>query len=150
VQVAAPLSAVKVGLRVPDFVVTELTGSRSARMYRPPSRPTLVFFYNPATDTGRNVLRFARIVHEQMQAHIGFLALATTRDPELVRQQHKEMDLPFPIMDGQGMLLTFGVEATPRFVVLDGDGIVRAAYTGWGAHVSRDIVAQLHELLKQP
>jgi hypothetical protein len=147
VEDASPLTALKVGQRVPDFVVTELTGSRSARLYRPPSRPTLVFFYNPATDSGRNVLRFVRILHEQMQAQVGFLALATSHDVELIRQQHREMDLPFPVMDGQGMLVTFGVDATPRFVILDADGVVRAAYTGWGTHVPRDIVAQLRELV---
>lgn len=145
----SPVTAVKIGQRVPDFIASTLTGDRSAHLYRPAGRPTVVFFYNPCSDAGRHVLRFARTLHEETRAHVDVLGLATTRDPDLVRQQHKEMDLRFPILDGQGMLLTFGVDATPRFVILDGEGIVRAGYTGWGTHVPRDIVAELQELLKQ-
>src|SRR5207244_2165533 len=36
----APVTALRVGQRVPDFIVTEMTGTRAVRLYRPPARPT--------------------------------------------------------------------------------------------------------------
>ena len=39
----------------------------------------------------------------------------------------------------------FGVDGTPRFVVLDGQGIVRAAWTGWGMHTAAEVSQQLEK-----
>src|SRR5581483_10408807 len=112
--------------------VSSLTDKEPARLDRYLGRPVLVVFYNPQTSTGVQVLRFAKAQAEAQRDRIAILAMAVTRDAEAARKQHADLHLPFPILDGQGMRLTFGVEATPRLVVLDGDGIVRAATTGWG------------------
>ena len=123
---------VELGQRVPDFVVSSLTDKEPARLDRYLGRPVLVVFYNPQTTTGVQVLRFAKNLAEAQRDRVAILAMAVTNAPEVARKQHADLRLPFPVLDGQGMRLTFGVEATPRLVVLDGDGVVRAATTGWG------------------
>jgi hypothetical protein len=82
-------------------------------------------------------------VKERFQSNVTIMALAVTDNVNLVRKQHADMRLPFPILDGKGLHLTFGVDATPRLVVLDGEGYLRAAYTGWGDHIPREINAEL-------
>ena len=45
----------------------------------------------------------------------------------------------FGVLEGQGLHQTFGVDATPRLIVLDGAGVLRGATTGWGIQTAREI-----------
>ena len=80
---------------------------------------------------------------------IAILAMAVTQDEERVRSQHQSMKLAFPILDGNGMRLTFGAVQTPRFVVLDGEGVVRLAETGWGVATPIEIEGTLGRCLRK-
>jgi peroxiredoxin len=141
-------TTVQVGQRVPDFVVTDLVDKESStRLYRCLGKPILIFFYNPATETGKQVLEFAKSLSERTKNGVSILAMDVTADPERARRQHAELKLPFTILDGQGLHTTFAVTATPRLVVLDADGVVRATHTGWGIHTSRDIQDELEPWL---
>jgi hypothetical protein len=140
-------TAVGLGQRVPDFVVNELTGKQSFRLSRLLGRPVLVFFYVPTAETGRDILEFAQRLVEKHGDKIAVMPMAVTSDVAFVRKQHGELQLPFPILDGRGMHLTFGVQNTPRLVLLDGEGIVRGAHTGWGVHIPREIQDELQRWL---
>src|SRR5262249_30327111 len=142
-EILQPVPAVRVGQRAPDFVVSELSGAQATCLHQLLGRPVLIFFYNPGTETGTDVLRFACGVHDRYRNRVAVVAMAASQDVNLVRRQHQEMRLPFPILDGQGLRLTFGVDVTPRLVLLDADGVVRGTYTGWGDHVPREILAEL-------
>lgn len=142
-----PIAAVRTGQKVPDFVTTDLGSRESVRLSRLLGRPVLVFFYNPAADSSRDVLRFAMKLHSDHGDRIRLMAMAATSDPRIALQQQTEMKLPFPILDGNGMHLTFGVDATPRLVLLDGEGVVRSAYTGWGIHIPQEITQELSRCL---
>ncbi|MCI0378613.1 MAG: peroxiredoxin family protein [Gemmataceae bacterium] len=143
---ATPM-AVGPGQRVPDFVVSCWTGKDSARLSRISGRPLVIFFFNPASATGKEVLHFAQDVHQKYAGKVGILALALGADPDFVRKQHADMKLPFPVHDGHGLKLTFGVDATPRLLVIDGDGFLRQAITGWGFHVPGEILDDLKRCL---
>jgi len=145
-----PLTAVGIGQRVPDFVVKEFTGKEeSVRLSRMLGRPVLVFYYAPASATGREVMEYAKTLAQQHGDKLVLMAMAVTSDTKLVRQQHQEMLLPFAILDGRAMHLTFGVDATPRLVLLDAEGIVRYAHTGWGPHVPRELQEELQLRLRK-
>ena len=145
---AVPASpAIAVGQRVPDFVVSSLTAKQSARFHRGLGRPVFLFFYNPSSDTGVQVLRFAQGLQSKHGLNLSVMALAVTDSPELARRQHAEMRLPFGVLDGSGLHLTFGVDVTPRLVVIDGEGILRAAHTGWGFQTPRDITREIEAWL---
>lgn len=144
-----PAATVGVGQRVPDFVVEELGGKQSVRLARLLGRPVLVFFYNPATDTGKEVLQFAKGLVQKHGDKINVMAMAATNDVAFARKQHADLQLPFTILDGRGLHMTFGVTATPRLVLLDSDGCVREAHTGWGFHVPREIQDELERCLRK-
>jgi hypothetical protein len=143
----AASTAVQLGQRVPDFIATDLTGKESARLGRLLGRPVFLFFYNPATGTGGDLLRFALMLHQKHGDHLSIMALAVTDDPQLARKQHAELSLPFAVLDGRGLHTTFGVDATPRLVILDGDGVLRYAATGWGTHTPREVNDELTRCL---
>ncbi len=139
----AAVRRVGVGERVPDFVAQSLTDKRPVQFQKYLGRPTLVVFYNPATGVGREVALYAKGLCEKQAGKVQVLALAITNDPEAARKQHAELGLPFPVLDGQGLRLTLGVENTPRFVLVDADGVLRWESTGWGYHVPGEIAAEL-------
>lgn len=135
------------GQRAADFLAANLTGSESGRLYRYLGKPIFLFFYNPTGDTSIHVLRFAQQLHERYAENIGIIALAVTEDAEFVRKQHQVWRLPFPIFDGRGLRRSFGVDATPRLLVLDNNAVVRAAYTGWGDDFPEEISKELKNWL---
>jgi hypothetical protein len=135
------------GQRVPDFVVSELVNHQTVQLYRQLGRPVLLLFYNPTSEMSPTVLRFGRDLLEKHRPRLTVLALAVTEDEELVRKQSAELRLPFPVLDGRSLHQTFGVDGTPRLVVLDGDGIFRGGYTGWGAHTPHEVSKELERWL---
>jgi peroxiredoxin len=145
-----PLTAVGLGQRVPDFVVKAFTGNEeSVRLSRMLGRPVLVFFYAPAGQTGKEVVEYAKTLAVEHGDKLAIMPMAVTNDAQLVKKQHQELLLPFAILDGRAMHLTFGVDATPRVVLLDAEGIVRYAHTGWGAHVPRELQLELGQWLRK-
>lgn len=144
----SPLAApVGLGQRAPDFVVSNLTAKDSVRLYRLQGRPVLLVFFNPTMDSGKQVLEFARALDKKYANNLAILALAVNDDAQLARKQHQEMRLPFPILAGKGLHLTFGVEATPRLVLLDAEGVMRLAFTGWGLQVPQEIQGEIQRCL---
>lgn len=139
----------KVGQRVPDFLCTNLITKESVQLHRKLGQPILIVFYNPATETGKQVLDFCQTMNARYQANLSIWPMAVTDDPSLACRQHAERKLPFPILDGRGLHATFGVDATPRFVVLDKEGVLRAACTGWSPQNTRDIDSEVRRCLEK-
>jgi hypothetical protein len=144
-----PAPAVNVGLgqRVPDAVVTDLITRQSLRLHSLVGRPVLLAFYNPASPTGEQVLRFAQTLCEKYRPGLNVVALAVSDDADLVRKQHTDLRLSFPVLDGMGLHQTFSVDATPRLIVLDAEGHLRGGFTGWGAHTPREVMGELQQWL---
>jgi peroxiredoxin len=145
----AMVKTVERGQRVPDFVVSSLTERETTRFQRLLGKPILVVFYNPANKSGREIVAFAKKLADTHGKNLSIMAMAVTNDAELARKQHTELKLPFPILDGQGMRLTFGAEQTPRFVLLDSEGIMRTAFTGWGYQTPDEITEELQRCFKK-
>jgi peroxiredoxin len=142
-ETATPVAQMRLGQRVPDFVVSDIVNKdASVRLNSLLGHPVLIAFYNPATETGRQVLEFAKMLKERGPS-VSILALAVTNDLDLARRQHAEFKLPFTVLDGHGLHTTLGVEATPRLILLDSDGIARGAYSGWGLQIPGEIQREL-------
>jgi hypothetical protein len=54
-----------------------------------------------------------------------------------------------PIYDGSGLRITYGVEVTPRLVLVDKQGIVRALHEGWGGETRQQCTEDLNQLLAE-
>ena len=146
-ETVPPATTVTLGQHVPDAIVTDLIARKSVRLHSLLGRPVLLTFYNPNSPTSPQVLGFAQTLSEKYRPGLTVLGLAVSDDPHLVRKQHTDLRLSFPILDGMGLHQTFNVDATPRLILLDAEGIFRGGYTGWGAHTPREILGELQRWL---
>jgi peroxiredoxin len=143
-----PVPAVAaLGQRAPDFLATNLLTGRSDRLSHSLGRPVLMVFYSPTSTTVAEVLRFAQAVRDRHHEEVFVLGLSVADDAEQVRKQSAELGLKFPILAGKGLRHTFGVDATPKLLVLDAHGVVRGQQAGWGPETAEAITEVLQRWL---
>ena len=140
---------IAVGERVPDFVVGSMIDNQPVRYQKVAGRTTLLVFYNPSTDLGRDVALFTKGLSEKQADKLQIMAFALSATPEAAKKHHADLKLPFAVLDGQSLRMTLSVEHTPRFVVIDADGILRWEATGWAFHVPAEINQALTQCQKR-
>ena len=84
-----------------------------------------------------------------MNGDLLILGLAVTDNVDRVAKQVEEMGLEFPILDGKAMHRTFGVDGTPRVVLVDSEAVVRFCFTGWGVHSPGEVRREVKSVCKR-
>jgi peroxiredoxin len=151
---AAPSKAAA-GQPAPDFIVTNLLGGESLHLRRLLGKPIVLVFYSPMSPHAHELLRFANSIASVAGGNeVRVLALAMTNDRERVKQEFGEWQLGIPIGSGLGLRHSYDVEATPKIVVIDGSGIVRRTFVGWGSEmphlVSEELTACRMTMSRRP
>jgi len=118
------------GAAAPDFEATDLASNVPIHLQVLRDKPVLLLFYNPSSPTARETLRFAQTINQTNQVHV--LGLSVAGESSGALQQAKEMGVEFPIVAGVDLRPVYGVDATPKIVVIDADGMVRRTFEGWG------------------
>jgi peroxiredoxin len=144
---ATAITVATVGQTAPDFAAPNLLTKESARLRRWQGQPVLLVFYNATSVVAADVLRFAQGVSDSYGQRAKVVGLAMSSDAEQARKQCEQLKLTFPILDGSGLRQTYDVEATPKLMVVDGTGVLRGAYTGWGDETADDAVQELKRWL---
>jgi peroxiredoxin len=139
-----------VGQPAPDFVAHDFTTRTSARLRKWQGHPVLLVFYNPASSTAAEVLRFAQRVCTSAGGGVVVLGMAVSEDAKLVLKQRAELGLDFPLLNGSGLGVSYALEATPKLYVIDADGVVRGAYLGWGRETAAEVQEELRQRLAKP
>jgi hypothetical protein len=106
-------------------------------------------FYTPESQTALPVLRLCQQIQADRGRSVHVLAFALTEDAGLVRRQHTELGLTFPVLAGKGLRQNYRVDATPQLMLLDADGVVRASYTGWGPEIGTTVAEELGLLVAE-
>jgi peroxiredoxin len=127
-----------------------LTGNGTMRLARFKGKPLLLVFYNPTSVTARETLGFAQSVQTQFGKYVHVVGLSVSDDRPLVVKMHKEQSLGFPVLYGGGMRISYAVETTPKLVLVDGAGIVRGQYLGWGAETASEVLSELRRWITAP
>jgi peroxiredoxin len=142
----APVAAL--GHPAPDFLVSDLTTRDSVRLRRLLGQPILLVFFSPTSKSCPEILRFAQDLCEKPPGGIRVLGLDVSNDAKSVAHQRQDLKLTFPIAAGQGLRVSYGVDATPKLVLLDSAGIVRGGYVGWGPETPQLIAEELKRCSK--
>jgi hypothetical protein len=93
------------------------------------------------------VLRYAQRLLTTYPQRITVLGMCVADSAEAVRRQRTELGLTFPLLSAGGLRGSFGVESTPKIVVLDGSNIVRGEYLGWGQETPHEVAEELKRWL---
>jgi len=135
------------GQPAPDFLVTSFVAKEPARLKKWIGRPIVLVFYSPVSQSAREVLRFAQHLYVEQQSQATVVGLALSDDADGVRHQQEELQLSFPLIKGTGLRQSYAVETTPKIVVIDGAGVVRGTFTGWGRETADDVSEELKRWL---
>jgi peroxiredoxin len=132
------------GPRAPDFVANDLTTGEAIRMQLLRGRPVLVLFYHPRSASAAESLHFAQTVSRKTSIHV--LGLSVVDDAAAVVKQRNDLDLTFPMMIGTKLRSTFGVEATPKIILIDEIGSIQRTFEGWGQETSTLVREEIERL----
>jgi hypothetical protein len=146
---AAPSTVAAIGKPVPDFLTTDFTSKETGRLHRWKGKPLLMIFYSPASPLAESVLRLGEEVTLSSHGAIGVVGLAMSPDAEGVRKQRAELHVTIPVYDGRGLRQSYAVEATPKVVFIDADGVLRGAWVGWGEETRDAVLRELQPWQKK-
>jgi peroxiredoxin len=121
-----------IGHKAPDFAVTNLLTRDTAHLNRWQGKPLVLVFYSPKSFTAHEVLQFAQRLQDDNERRVNVVSCAFADDVEAVRRQREQLHVSLPVLSGKGLKQAYAVEATPKLVVVDGSGIIRGSYVGWG------------------
>jgi peroxiredoxin len=140
-------SVVTLGQPAPDFVASDMvtTNAPSHRLHNWLGKPVLLVFYSPASPTADELLRFARDVHTRFNGGVVVVGLSVSDDLRTVRRQQVQVGVDFPILHGNGLRISYAVETTPKMVLVDGTGVVRGSYVGWGRETPGEVLSDLRQ-----
>ena len=69
-------------------------------------------------------------------------------DPDAAKRVYARAKDSVPLLPGKGLRITYGVDATPKLLVIDADGVVRGSYVGWGLEIPGAVSEELKRCLK--
>lgn len=133
-----------VGQAAPDFATQELEGGRTFTLRACRGKSVLLAFFNPASLSTPELLRFLQQQQEQHGPNAVLAALSLSDQSESLLQLRTQLRLTVPLLAGRSLRWSYGVEATPHFVLVDSAGAVRAVHTGWGPETAQ----RLEQLLR--
>ncbi|MFM7149335.1 MAG: peroxiredoxin family protein, partial [Gemmataceae bacterium] len=135
------------GEAAPDFLAGPITTREAGKLSKWKGKPLVLVFYNPSSPTAGELLRFADQLQRQYEMAASVVGLAVVDDAVGVRRQHEEMKLCFPVYHGSGMKISYGVESTPKIVLVDAIGVIRGMYLGWGGETPVEVTSELGKWL---
>jgi hypothetical protein len=115
----------------PEFFARDLVTTQALTLRQWKGRPVLMVFYSPTSSLAEDLLHFAQALQDRYPPLV-VVSCVVGGDAEKIRQQRADWKLAFPVLDGSGLRISYDVDCTPRVVLLDGSGVVRAIHVGWG------------------
>ena len=137
------------GKPVPEFLTTDYTSDDTGRLRRFKGKPLLMIFYNPTSPLAESALQLGEEVSVSFKGNVGVVGLAMSADRAAVRRQRTDLKLAMPLFDGRGLRQSYSVEGTPKLMVVDGDGMLRGSWVGWGEETREAVLKELRQWQKR-
>jgi peroxiredoxin len=137
-----------VGKPAPEFLVEDLKTRENVTLRKWRGKTVLLVFYQPGSPISPEVLRYAqRLAEQHAAADLVVIGLAMGDDADAIQRLIDGLHLTFPHLAGKSLRASYAVETTPRFVLIDAQGTVRSAHTGWGPEIPVALRAELRQCL---
>jgi peroxiredoxin len=145
---STPSAIANVGQIAPDFLCTNFSTGKSTRLRNLQGKAVLLVFYNPASSISPDVLRYAEKMFATHGQKLTVVGMAVSDDEDKVKKQLVDLALTIPVLHGNGLRVTYGVETTPKLVLIDAAGIVRGGWLGWGQETPEEVMGELKLWMK--
>jgi hypothetical protein len=147
----APIGLVPVAAKLPQWPQPgQVAADFSAGPFRLAEyrgKPVVLVFFKPGSETADLALAIANALHQKYGARAAIVPLAVWGDVAAGRKDRDRRKLTVPVFDGAQAETAYGVESVPRFVVIDGAGVVKWTFAGVGAETGYSAREQLERLL---
>ncbi|NBR05931.1 MAG: hypothetical protein EBT92_09180 [Planctomycetes bacterium] len=140
---ATSLQTAKLGQKAPDFIAQNMLKQESVRLARLEGKSILLVFYNPKSPLSNEILSFAKTMQANHGDSVTVLGMSVIDDNEIVKKQAEASKINFDVLNGSGLRSSYGLESTPKIVLLDAKGIVRLNCLGWGQETQSEINSEL-------
>lgn len=140
---ATSLQTAKLGYKAPDFIAQNMLKQESFRLAKLEGKSVLLVFYNPKSSLSTEILDFARTMQTKHGDSVTVLGMSVIDDSEIVKKQAEAVKINFAVLNGSGLRSSYGLESTPKIVLLDAKGIVRLNCLGWGQETQSEITSEL-------
>jgi len=117
----------------------------SLRQFR--GRPAVLLFLHPRSLlSGEILLHLQRLAQQNADWEVQPVALFIQEDREAVGELLARRDWKYPVLVGSALRASYQIDATPRIIVLDGQGVVQGIYTGWGPEIPQLLLRDLRRI----
>jgi hypothetical protein len=140
-----PADPLAIGSVIADVTAAGITTSASAKLSALKGKPALVAYFQPSAGSGRQVVRMLDELHHRKLGAIVPLAIG---DPADAKNLILDLKTPLSIYDGTGVYKTHGLSATPVFIVIDADGVIRHVTRGWGGETAAEVTREFERWAK--
>jgi peroxiredoxin len=141
----APADPLVVGQPIPDVNAPGVTSFESAKLSALKGKPVVLAYFQPTAPSGLPVLKLADELHARKLATIVPLAIGRAKD---AKNLAADLKTTVPVYDGTDVYKAHGLEATPVFVVVDADGVVRHVARGWGGETAGAVTREVERWAK--
>jgi peroxiredoxin len=140
-----PADPLTVGQPVPDLLAVGVTSPGPVKLSGLKGKPVLLAYFQPSAASGSPVLKLADDLHARRLMAVVPLAIG---DPAEAKALAAGLKATVPVYDGTGVYKVHGLEATPVFVVIDADGVVRHVARGWGRETAAAVTREVERWAK--
>jgi hypothetical protein len=130
-----------IGKPAPQFVAGDLTRpGQSVSLHSLHGKPVLLIFYNPQSHSlDDTMLAVQELTAQHPELAVVGVVMAASADR--VSEQLRRKDWKMPVVNGSALRLIYGVEFTPRLVMIDTEGVIQGIVTGWGSESAAELQA---------
>jgi hypothetical protein len=136
---------IAVGKVIPDITAAGITTKLSAKLSELKGKTVLLAYFQPSAQSGLAVMKLVNILHARGIGAILPLAIGDPADAKKIQLDEKTT---VPIYDGSDVFKTHGLEATPVFIVVDSEGVVRNVIRGWGSETATTVTREFERWTK--
>jgi peroxiredoxin len=140
-----PADPLTIGKPIPDIAAPGVGTSTLVKLSELKGRPILLAYFQPGAPSGAPVLKLANELHARKLAAVLPLAIGNVKETKALIA---DLRPAVPVYDGTDVYKAHGLEATPVFVVIDADGVVRHVARGWGGETAAAVTRELERWSK--
>ncbi|HEX3147223.1 MAG TPA: hypothetical protein VHR66_04025 [Gemmataceae bacterium] len=142
---AALPDPLEIGRAIADITAPGISTPSTVKLSALKGKPVLLAYFQPGAPSGHPALKLVNDLHARKLAVVVPLSIG---DVKAAKGLVADVKSQVPVYDGTDVYKTHGLDATPVFIVIDAEGIVRHVVRGWGGETAAMVTRELERWAK--